>query len=154
MKKYISLDKFYTGISVTLSFPRFSSLRSRDGVALCGGEGVADRFLLTEHCVLFALWCQCSTFCRLFAVCSIPDKERRKNKISFSFSNKRWSRQLKTVVLSFLTVSQFQYFHCLDTCVECLLAIKPHCLSMLELTFLLQRRYMLHMLPLMVNAGF
>ncbi|KAI1240953.1 Band 4.1-like protein 2, partial [Lamprotornis superbus] len=58
----------------------FSSLWSRDGVAVCRGEGVADRSLLTEHCVLFALWCQCSTFCRLFAVCSIPAKERRKNK--------------------------------------------------------------------------
>lgn len=68
LKNYISLNKFYTAISVTLSALRFSSLWSRDGVAVYRGEGVADTFVLTEHCVLFALWCQhnfLQTFCCL-----------------------------------------------------------------------------------------
>lgn len=115
--------------TVTLSVLRFSSLWGRDGAVVCREGGVTKKILLTEHCVLFALWCQCSSFCRHFVVCNIPDKERRNNKISFSSSNKRWSRQLKTLVLFFfVTVSELQHFHCLNIPVECLLSIKPHCL--------------------------
>lgn len=124
--KYIFLWINFILVSpVTPSVLRFSSLWGRDGMAICRGERVTKKFPLTQHCVLFALWCQCSTSCRRFAVCNIPDRERKNIKISSS--NKR-SRQLKTLVLFFLTVSKLQHFHYLNTRVECLLSIKPHCL--------------------------
>lgn len=103
--KYIFLWINFILVSpVTLSVLIFYSLWGRDVVEVCRGERVTKKFLLTQHCVLFALWCQCSTSCRRFAVCNIPDRERRNIKISSS--NKR-SRQLKTLVLFFLLCPNF-----------------------------------------------